>query len=90
MDIFHSIVKFFASGGVFMYPILIVAALAAAITVERYVTLRKLVVKNRNVWSQVEPVLDAGDFDKARDITGKDDASARHGTRPPRRRATRR
>jgi biopolymer transport protein ExbB len=39
MDIFFGIVGFFASGGLFMLPILIVFAVGAAIAAERYITL---------------------------------------------------
>ena len=39
MDFFYSIVGFFASGGLFMYPILLVFAFGVAVAVERYVTL---------------------------------------------------
>jgi len=28
-------------------------------------------VKNRTVWTEVEPALTSGDFDKARELTGK-------------------
>jgi biopolymer transport protein ExbB len=69
------VVNFFARGGVFMYPILLVGALATAIAVERYVTLTRLVIKNRNAWNGVEPALTEGDFDKAREITSKDDTA---------------
>jgi biopolymer transport protein ExbB len=75
VDIFYSIVNFFTRGGVFMYPILFVAALAAAVAIERYVTLTRLSVKNRSAWSRLEPVLAEGDFDKARESTVKDDTA---------------
>jgi biopolymer transport protein ExbB len=39
------------------------------------VTLTKLSVTNRNAWAQIQPVLASGDFDKAREMTGKDDAA---------------
>jgi biopolymer transport protein ExbB len=39
MDAFYSMVRFFVTGGAFMYPILIVFAVGAAIAIERYVTL---------------------------------------------------
>ena len=58
VDIFYSIVKFFVEGGPFMLPILLVGAVGTAIAVERYVSLTRMSVKNRNVWSQVEPALD--------------------------------
>lgn len=75
MDIFYSIVNFFTRGGVFMYPILFVAAVAAAIAIERYVTLSRLSIKNRAAWSRIEPVLTEGDFDKAREATAKDETA---------------
>ena len=52
MDIFYSIVKFFVQGGLFMIPILLVGAVGAAIAIERYVTLTRMSVKNRSVWTR--------------------------------------
>ena len=75
MDIFYSIVNFFARGGAFMLPILLVAAVGAAIAIERYITLTRQRARNRAAWSRVEPVLLSGDFDKAREITSKDDTA---------------
>jgi biopolymer transport protein ExbB len=75
VDIFYSIVDFFVRGGVFMYPILFVAAVATAIAVERYVTLTRLSIKNRAAWSGIEPALTEGDFDKAREVTAKDETA---------------
>src|SRR5260370_19316869 len=67
-------VRFFTAGGAFMFPILLVGAIAAAITIERYVTLAKMSAGNRRTWSRVEPVIASGDFDKARELMGKDDS----------------
>ena len=39
MEFFYPIVKFFTAGGAFMLPILLVGAVAIAITIERYITL---------------------------------------------------
>jgi biopolymer transport protein ExbB len=75
VDIFYSIVNFFTRGGVFMYPILFVAAVAAAIAIERYVTLTRLSIKNRAAWNRIEPALTDGDFDKARESTAKDETA---------------
>ena len=75
MDIFYSIVGFFATGGLFMYPILIVFAFGAAIAVERYVTLTLITNKNRSVWDSIQPVLKKGDFDKAREMTNTDEST---------------
>jgi biopolymer transport protein ExbB len=59
----------------FMYPILFVAAVATAIAIERYVTLTRLSIKNRRAWNSIDPVLTEGDFDKAREMTSKDDTA---------------
>ena len=75
MDISYSIVGFFVQGGIFMLPILLVAAIGVAIAVERYISLTRMGVTNRSVWTAVEPVLTNGDFDKARELTGKDDTA---------------
>ncbi len=75
MDFFYSIVSFFASGGVFMYPILLVFAVGVAIAVERYVTLTVVTNKNRAVWDRVQPMLTNGDFDAARETTSKDEST---------------
>jgi biopolymer transport protein ExbB len=75
MEILYSIVHFFAGGGAFMYPILVVAAFGSAIGIERYVTLTRLSARNRSAWSQLEPVLASGDFDKARELTADDETA---------------
>lgn len=75
MDFFYSIVGFFASGGIFMYPILLVFAFGVAIAVERYVTLAIVTNKNQAVWDKVQPLLANGEFDEARDMTSKDEST---------------
>ena len=72
MDAFYSIVGFFASGGMFMYPILLVFAVGVAIAVERYVTLTQVTNKNQLVWDKVQPLLTNGEFDEARKMTSED------------------
>ncbi len=72
MDFFYSIVRFFLSGGVFMYPILLVFAVGVAIALERYITLTVVTNKNQAVWDEVQPMLANGDFDEARETTSKD------------------
>lgn len=71
----YSIVEFFVTGGPFMYPILIVFAVGAAIAVERYVTLTMVTNKNQSVWSRIQAALAEGDFDKAREMTSNDDST---------------
>ncbi len=75
MDFFYSIVGFFVTGGMFMFPILIVFAFGVAIAVERYVTLTRVTQANQAVWEKVQPLLNEGDFDAARDLTSKDEST---------------
>jgi biopolymer transport protein ExbB len=75
MDAFYSIVGFFASGGLFMYPILLVFAVGVAIAVERYVTLTQVTNKNQVVWDKVQPLLASGEFDEARKMTSEDEST---------------
>jgi biopolymer transport protein ExbB len=75
MDFFYSIVAFFATGGLFMYPILLVFAFGVAIAVERFVTLTMITSKNQVVWNKVQPLLDNGDFVQAREMTDTDEST---------------
>jgi biopolymer transport protein ExbB len=74
MDFVYSIVGFFASGGAFMYPILLVFAVGLAIAVERFITLYRVTGKNETSWKGIQPLLSEGDFDSARDLTAKDES----------------
>jgi biopolymer transport protein ExbB len=75
MESFYSIVGFFSTGGPFMYPILIVFAVGAAIAIERYITLSRVTYSNQNMWSKLQPALNQGDFDKARELASKDSST---------------
>ncbi len=75
MDFFYSIVSFFSSGGAFMYPILLVFAVGLGIAIERYITLTSVTQKNQTVWGKVQPLLAEGQFDQAREMTGKDEST---------------
>ena len=75
MDAFYSIVSFFSTGGMFMYPILVVFAFGVAIAIERFVTLSMVTSKNQAVWEKVQPLLDSGDFEEARELTSEDDST---------------
>jgi biopolymer transport protein ExbB len=75
MNFIYSIVAFFGSGGLFMYPILLVFAVGVAIAAERYITLSLVTNKNRVVWDKVQPLLANGEFDQARDMTSKDEST---------------
>jgi len=75
MDFIYSFIGFFTTGGPFMYPILIVFAVGAAIAIERYVTLSMVTAQNQSLWNEIQPVLEEGDFEKARELTNSNDST---------------
>jgi len=64
--------EFFHKGGLFMYPILVVFMVGMGITVERWLHLNRVRSVNRKMWEVVHPVLEQGEFDKARSIVRED------------------
>ncbi len=74
MEIYSSIVSFFQDGGLFMYPIVVVFALGAAIAVERWVYLTRATVSSKSLWKQVTPYIKAGKFKEAVGVTSKSKA----------------
>ncbi|HEX5056299.1 MAG TPA: MotA/TolQ/ExbB proton channel family protein [Gammaproteobacteria bacterium] len=73
MDTIYYCIKFFLDGGAFMYPILLVFAVGIAIAIERWFKLSSSMKRNRRTWDELQPVLQDGDFDRAREFTGKSD-----------------
>ena len=69
MNVFYSVVSFFSTGGLFMYPILLVFAIGVAIAVERFVTLTLVTSENQTVWDKIQPLLLEGEFEQARKMT---------------------
>lgn len=75
MDSVYSIVAFFSTGGMFMYPILLVFAFGVAIAIERYVTLSKITSQNQRAWDEIQPVLADGDFERAREMASESEST---------------
>lgn len=62
------IVKFFQTGGAFMYPILIVMGLGIAIIIDRFTYLMRTDRSIRNTWDEIVPMLRARDYVRARKL----------------------
>lgn len=69
---FQSILKFIEAGGFWVLPILFIGAIGIGITIERYIKLQRAESANRKMWDQLQPVLQKGDFDAAREMTAND------------------
>ncbi len=65
MNTYGTIVKFFQEGGVFMYPIALIAALGVAVALERWLHLWRAESANRRMWDEVAPFLKVGDYKRA-------------------------
>lgn len=71
MNIINSIIRFFAEGGFWMYPILAVGAIGVAITVERLIKLSLVERANRKTWDELHPVMAEGNFQQAREMAAE-------------------
>ena len=78
MDGANAIVKFFQEGGMFMYPIMLVFALGAAIALERYLYLTKAQLTNRSMWNKLTPLVQANNFQQAMALAGKSKSDVGH------------
>lgn len=63
------LVKFFQTGGPFMYPILLVLAIGLAIAIERFIYITKTQGSTKKIWGQLVPMLKAQDFSRAMKLT---------------------
>ena len=71
MDAYLTIVGFFQSGGLFMYPIVVVLALGLAITIERYIYLTHARSSNQRLWKKLQPLLQEGKYLQVADMAEK-------------------
>ncbi len=70
-----TVIRFFQSGGPFMYPILLVLAIGLTITVERYIYLTAAKNKNRKVLAKIMPMLQKGEVKGVMQITSESSAT---------------
>ena len=75
METLYVVIRFFQSGGVFMYPILLVLAIGAAIAIERYIYLTLVRIKNKGVWKRLLPLLENEKYDAVRAAVLQSDAA---------------
>lgn len=75
METLYAVLRFFQSGGPFMYPILLVLAIGAAIAIERYIYLSFVRSRNKGIWQRVLPLLEGGKYDAANEVVMHSDAA---------------
>lgn len=72
MHFIESAIKFIMAGGIWVFPIMFTGALGIGITIERFIKLQRAESANRKMWDSLQPVLQKGDFEAAREMTSKD------------------
>jgi len=78
MDAYTTIVGFFQSGGLFMYPIVLILALGLAIAIERYIYLSMARTSNHRIWRKLQPLLQKGDYLQVAMVTEKSRSALSH------------
>ncbi|MBT8117485.1 MAG: MotA/TolQ/ExbB proton channel family protein [Gammaproteobacteria bacterium] len=78
MDMYNTVVGFFQSGGIFMYPIVIVLALGMAIAIERWFYLSMARSSNHRLWKRIQPHLAKGDLMQVALLTEKSRSAISH------------
>ncbi|NNJ93804.1 MAG: MotA/TolQ/ExbB proton channel family protein [Halobacteria archaeon] len=78
MDMYNTVVGFFQSGGIFMYPIVIVLALGMAIAIERWFYLSVARSSNHRLWKRIQPHLAKGDLMQVALLTEKSRSAISH------------
>jgi biopolymer transport protein ExbB/TolQ len=57
METFKTLINFFQSGGIFMYPILLILAIGTAIIIDRLIYLSKTRVREQSLWQKVKAAI---------------------------------
>ena len=75
MNALNTAIKFFQDCGLFIYPSVLIMALGLAIAIERFIFLRKARSQNREVWAQMLPMLQKGQFKEVQGLTSRSDSA---------------
>jgi biopolymer transport protein ExbB/TolQ len=75
MTPFETAVKFFQDSGTFIYASVFIMAIGLAIAIERLIVLNRARAQNRQLWSQVLPMLQSGRFREVLGVADQSDAA---------------
>ena len=75
MNAFQIAIKFIQDCGLFIYPSMLIAALGFGIAIERLMFLNRARSANRQLWGQVQPLLQAGQLKEVMGLASKSDAA---------------
>ena len=75
MNALNTAIKFSQDCGLFIYPSVLIMALGVAIAIERFIFLRNARSQNREVWAQMLPMLQKGQFKEVLGLTSRSDSA---------------
>jgi biopolymer transport protein ExbB/TolQ len=78
MQTLDMILNFFRQGGVFLYPIALVWVIGIVIAIERFAYVLRTGVGNKRLWTQLQPLLEAGKFREAWQAASDSDTALAH------------
>jgi biopolymer transport protein ExbB len=71
MEALYAALRFFQTGGLFMYPIAFILAIGVAIIVERYAYLTVVGIANRRTWKRILPLVQDGKYEVAGELVAQ-------------------
>jgi biopolymer transport protein ExbB len=75
MNAFQTAVKFFQDCGLFIYPSLLIMALGLSIAIERFIFLQRARRENRQLWNEVQPMLQQSQWKEVFGLASQSDAA---------------
>src|SRR5688572_20689592 len=78
MQFLDIVLNFFREGGFFLYPIALVWVIGLVIAFERFGFILRVGSGNRKMWSQVQPLLEAGKFREALNAVTNSETALAH------------
>jgi biopolymer transport protein ExbB/TolQ len=71
MEALYAALRFFQTGGLFMYPIAFILAIGVAIVIERYAYLTVVGINNRRIWKRILPLVQDRKYEVAGELAAQ-------------------
>ncbi|MGD8955879.1 MAG: hypothetical protein PVJ03_00995, partial [Chromatiaceae bacterium] len=71
MEALYAALRFFQTGGLFMYPIAFILAIGIAIVIERYAYLTVVGMNNRRIWKRILPLVQDRKYEVAGELAAQ-------------------
>lgn len=78
MHALDMILNFFREGGIFLYPLALIWVIGLVIALERFGFVMRVGAGNRKMWSQIQPLLEAGKFREVGNAVANSDTALAH------------